>query len=269
VSHQSLTLPDGQTIAWREAGSGPPLVLIHGWSMSSAVFVEAIEALAPGFRVLAPDLRGHGYSSPGNEYALPGLAGDVLRWLDALEIPSCGLLGWSLGGQVAMRLAVDHPERFTRLALVCATPRFCSGDDWDGGLPPTQVRVMERNLRRDFNATLVDFFYRMFAGETIPPARFQQILRASVRSVPPIRSEVTLGALQTLRDADLRETAASLNCPTLVHYGSLDAITPPEAGAWLSRAIPGCREARVEGVGHAPFFARPDPSFALWREFFA
>jgi len=269
MSHRVQTLADGRTLAWREAGSGRPLVLLHGWSMSSAVFLEAIEALAPTFRVLAPDLRGHGYSSPGEDYSLGSLSDDVRCWLDSQGIGGCSLLGWSLGGQVAMQLAARLPERVERLALVCATPCFCSGEGWDGGLPATQVRAMERNLKRDFNATLVDFFDRMFAGEAFPQERRAQILRDCVRSVPPIRSEVTLGALQTLRDADLRELAKRVACPTLVHYGALDIITPAAAGSWLAHTIAASREACVEGVGHAPFFSRPAESFALWREFFA
>jgi len=267
-SHQ-LRFDDGRVLAWREAGEGPPLVLLHGWSMSSAVFLETIEVLSPIFRVLAPDLRGHGFSSPAQDYSHEAMARDVSSLLDQLDIKGYGLLGWSLGGQVAMQLAGHEPERVERLALVCSTPRFCNGDGWEGGLSPAQVRAMERNLKRNFAGTMADFFFSMFAGEQHPPERYRSILQKSVRSVPPISGEVSIAGLLTLRDGDQRDTATRLSCPTLVHYGELDTITPRRAGDWLAASIPGARSVCIQGVGHAPFFSRPQESFTLWREFFA
>lgn len=269
MSHATLTLDDGRVLAWREAGEGTPLVLVHGWSMSSAVFLEAIDELSSDFRVLAPDLCGHGHSEPGSDYRLEQLADDLMQWLDHLEISSCNLLGWSLGGQVCMKMVTSAPERFQKLSLVCATPRFCSGDGWEGGLSPTQVKAMERNLKRNFMGTMGDFFFSMFAGEQHPPERYRQILQQSVRSVPPISSEVSINGLLTLRDSDIRRTAEKLGCPVLVHYGELDTITPRAAGDWLAQQIPGARKVCVEGVGHAPFFSQPVETFKLWREFFS
>jgi len=269
MSHRTLLLHDGRTLAWREAGQGQPLVLVHGWSMSSAVFIETLEALSVHYRVLAPDLRGHGYSSPGEVYDLECLGEDLLFWLDELEVPEAHFLGWSLGGQVCMQLAGCSPQRVKKLALVCSTPRFCSGDGWEGGLSPTQVRAMERNLKRNFLGTMGDFFFSMFAGEQHPPERYRKILKESVRSVPAITPEVSVAGLLTLRDSDLRRTAAALTCPTLVHYGALDVITPRAAGDWLAASIPGARSVCEDRCGHAPFFSFPERTFSLWREFFA
>ncbi|PLY00058.1 MAG: O-methylpimelyl-ACP methylesterase [Desulfuromonas sp.] len=269
MNHQTLQLDDNRTFAWRETGEGTPLVLVHGWSMSSAVFAEALAELSSDFRVLAPDLRGHGFSSPGDVYHLEALANDLLQWLDALGISQTHLLGWSLGGQVCMQLASRAPERVEKLALVCSTPRFCSGDDWEGGLSPTQVRAMERNLKRNFLGTMGDFFFSMFAGEQHPPERYRQILKESVRSVPQIDPKVSVGGLLTLRDSDLRTVAAQLKLPVLVHYGALDTITPRLAGDWLAENIPGATRVCDDLCGHAPFFSRPGETFAMWREYFA
>ena len=94
---QRQMLLDGRLFAWRELGVGQPLVLLHGWSMSSAVFNEALDRLATHFRVLAPDLRGHGHSAPGPDYALSSLAADVSAWCDALQVGPVNPPGWSLG----------------------------------------------------------------------------------------------------------------------------------------------------------------------------
>jgi len=269
MNHQSIKFSDGRTFAWREAGAGKPLVLIHGWSMSSAVFINACEALANDYHVLAPDLRGHGYSSPGDGYGLDELSTDVQYWLDVLELDNVDLLGWSLGGQVSIRFAVEQPGRVNKLALVCTTPRFCNGDGWEGGLSPTQVRAMERNLKRNFAGTMGDFFFSMFAGEEHTPQFYKDILQQSVRSVPQIDSLVSLGGLMTLRDTDLRNMVSALTCPTLVHYGALDTITPRAAGDWLADNISGADSCCDETCGHAPFFSRSEETYSLWREFFA
>jgi len=269
MNHQTLELRDGHALAWREAGQGAPLVLVHGWSMSSAVFIEALAALSADYRVLAPDLRGHGYSSPGEPYHLEALSEDLLFWLDALGVVNAHFLGWSLGGQVCMQIASDAPQRIKKLALVCSTPRFCNGDGWEGGLSPTQVRAMERNLKRNFLGTMGEFFFSMFAGEEHPPERYRQILKDSVRSVPQITPEVSVGGLMTLRDSDLRDVAEKLSCPTLVHYGALDLITPRAAGDWLADAIPGAEQVCEGSCGHAPFFSCPEKTFSVWREYFS
>lgn len=266
---RTLEFDDGRVFAWREAGRGTPLVLVHGWSMSSAVFLKACEVLSNDFRILAPDLRGHGHSSSGDDYGLESLCGDISVWLDSLGIDQAMFLGWSLGGQVGIKLATEQPHRVNRLALICSTPRFCNGDGWEEGLSPTQVRAMERNLKRNFMGTMGDFFFSMFSGEQHPPELYREILKESVRSVPQIQPEVSVGGLFTLRDTDLRNEARALTCPTLVHYGALDTITPRATGEWLADNIPGALVHCDESCGHAPFFSHPEATFQLWRKFFA
>ena len=112
MTPHSFILKDGRKLAYREAGSGDALVLLHGWSMSSAVFTEAFPFFQDRFRVLAPDLRGHGDSDPGPGYSLDALAGDLSEWLQGLRLCDIRLLGWSLGGQIALTLAQTSSYNF-------------------------------------------------------------------------------------------------------------------------------------------------------------
>ena len=98
-------LADGRKLAYREAGTGRPLVLLHGWAMSSAVFQELMPLLADRFRVLAPDLPGNGQSDPDFEFNHNSIASDIEQWLTSLDVDTVDLVGWSLGGQVALNLA--------------------------------------------------------------------------------------------------------------------------------------------------------------------
>ena len=199
-----LQLRAGHGLAWHESGSGRPLVLLHGWSMSSAVFNEMLPLLGAERLVLAPDLRGHGASGTADGYALDDFVADLEAWLLALGHGEIDLLGWSLGGQVAIRLATAARIRVRRLILVATTPRFVAAADWPHGLPDGQVRVMARDLRRAYAKTQGDFFQLQFAGEVISRQRLREIVAFAVRGggLPP--PEVALAALETLRGGDLR-----------------------------------------------------------------
>ncbi len=266
---KSLLLAAGHRLAWRETGSGRPLVLLHGWSMSSAVFAEMLPLLGTGRLVLAPDLRGHGVSGQAAGYGLEDFAADLAEWLLTCGHAEIDLLGWSLGGQVAIRLAFAGKIRVRRLILVATTPRFVAAPDWPHGLPEGQVRVMARDLRRAYLKAQGDFFRLQFAGEAIPAQRLKEIIGFAVRDGALPAPEVALAALETLRRGDLRSELPLLAVPVLVQQGDGDRITLPGAAAALSTACPDSRLSLQPGLGHAPFLSTPQASAALWREFLA
>lgn len=263
----AFQLPDGRRVAWREAGAGPPLVLVHGWSGSSAVFTEAMEEFSRDFRVLAPDLRGHGSSDAGEGYALGDLAADLFTWMDALDLRDASLLGWSLGGQAVMAAFPSLRPRVRRLLLVGTTPRFTAGEGWIHGLPEGQVKAMARDLRRNYLKTMGDFFALQFAGEEIPRVRYREIVEFAVRGGRLPDPGVALASLETLRVADQRRQIEGVDAPVLVVHGDGDRIVPPGAGAFLASHLPNAKLATVAGAGHAPFLSRPQEVFQLWRDF--
>lgn len=264
---KSFTLSDGRRLCWREQGSGRPLVLLHGWAMSSAVFTESMEVLAEDFRVLAPDLRGHGASDGGDGYALGDFAADLREWLTSLEINTFSLLGWSMGGQLALELCRAMAENVDRLILVGSTPRFAAGDDWRQGLPDVQVRTMARNLNRNYLKTMGDFFELMFTGETVATQRNREVIDFAVRGGRLPEPAVALASLETLRSVDQRPLLAEIACPTLVMHGELDVITLPGAGRYLAAKIPDARLVQLPGLSHAPFLSCPQEVFRQWQKF--
>jgi len=269
MQQSTLTLADGRRLAWREAGSGPPLLLLHGWSMSSAVYAEVIDLLRADFRVLAPDLRGHGASAAGDGYAFADFAADLQEWIEALELHGAALVGWSLGGQVAIELFAAVRERLRRLILVGTTPRFAAAPDWTAGLPEVQVRAMARDLRRDYLRTMGDFFARQFAEGEIARERYRRIIEFAVRNGTLPSAEVALAALESLRRGDQRGLLAGIDRPVLVMHGALDTITLPAAAACLAESLPAAELELLPGIGHAPFLSRPQQVCSRWREFLA
>ncbi len=263
-------LADGRVISYRQAGSGPTLVLLHGWAMSSAVFGEALQALSDEFCVLAPDLPGHGQSSAGKDYGLDALAADLAAWMQGLKLTEIRLLGWSLGGQIALRLArlvSLTNQRLSRLLLVATTPRFVANADWPHGLAEGQVRIMARGLGRRFTRTLDDFFVQQFGAHELSAERRQWLLaQLSPRAIPP-QPKAALAALQTLRVSDLRSQLTGLALPALVMHGTEDRIVSLAAGRYLADMLPQSHFQMLSQAGHAPFLSDPQTNFKLWREF--
>lgn len=260
-------LTDDRAIRYHQVGSGPPLVLLHGWSMSSAVFNEAMQTLSDEFRVIAPDLPGHGQSTPGKDYGLDSLAGDLSSWMEGLNLTDVRLLGWSLGGQIALRLASFAKQRLSRLLLVATTPRFVADKEWPHGLSEGQVRIMVRGLQRRFDKTLTDFFAQQFGKQEMSTDRWQLMNEQLSPSVMPPDKEAALAALETLRISDIRSQLADLATPTLVLHGTEDRIVPLGAGRFLAETLPQARFQTLMQAGHAPFLSYPEQVFQLWREF--
>lgn len=264
-----VKLADGRRLAYRQSGEGPVLILLHGWAMSSMVFTEISVQLSRNFAVFAPDLRGHGDSDPGPGYGCDALAADLAEWIITLDLQPVALLGWSMGGEVALALTsvAEIRRRLRALVLVATTPRFVAAEDWTAGLPATQVRALARDLRRSYLKTMGDFFSLQFRGESLAPGRYQEILRFAVRPGRLPEPEVALAGLETLAAEDLRARLPQLEWPTLVIHGGLDPIVLPAAGEFLATAIPQATLELWPEVGHAPFLSAPRRFSDLLRTF--
>jgi len=257
VKAERFSLPDGGTMTWYEAGRGRPLVLLHGWGSSAAVFSELVSMLADDFRLLVPDLPGHGASSPAAQNNLASIAAALNCWLAAIEDTPVVLGGWSLGGMLALEMTRQKPLTVDRLLLIATTPRFTSGENWMFGLPVVQVRALARNLARHFEATLADFFNLAFAGEAISRQRLQEIRNFAVmRSCLP-EPAAALELLTVFSAQNQLGILSQIDQPALVMHGELDQITPLEAGRYLADTLPRGAFLKFPGVGHGPFLSRP------------
>lgn len=246
------------------ARSPRPLVCLHGWSLSSSVFAGLVEGLAPGRRLLLPDLRGHGARAgvPAAPFGLDDLAADLDALLESEDVRDAVLLGWSLGAQVALAALPRIRRRVSSLVLVSATPRFTACEGWAHGLPAQSVEVLALRVRRDPARAVARFFEGMFADGELDAAGRTRVdaLRAAL---PPPDPAAAAAGLEILLRADLRGALGAVDTPTLVVHGERDPICPTGAGRALAAAIPGARLALVAGAGHAPFLSRPSEVRAL------
>jgi len=251
-------LPDGRFLTYYTVGQGRPLVCLHGWAMSAAVYQEMTELLSPDYQLFIPDLPGHGESTAPLNYNLPTVAADLSFWLKSILTSSFSVLGWSLGGMLALELAQNQQLALQKLVLIGTTPQFIADDEWPHGLPGTQVRALARNLSRRFEKTLGEFFALSFAGEDIPADRLRDIRRFAVYSSSPPGLEAALGYLEILASQNQRSALKCITQPGLVLHGSLDRIAPVSAGRQLAKELPHGTLVEFPGLSHGLFLSRPE-----------
>ncbi|MBI1285496.1 MAG: alpha/beta fold hydrolase [Thiobacillus sp.] len=240
----------------------PVLALVHGWGMNARVFDALAGLLADDFEVRAHDLPGHGGRDASLQNTLQAWADDL-----AQQLPDgATLLGWSLGAQVAMRAALDHPHKISRLILLAATPKFVGSEDWDRGMAVTDLQEFGAALLADPQATLLRFLSLQTRGMPGQKTLLQQ-LRESLLAAPQARAEALAGGLAILQDTDLRADVPRLAQPVLILHGALDTLTPPAAGAWLAETLPAAQHVELARAAHVPHLSHGEEVAAAIRSF--
>jgi pimeloyl-ACP methyl ester carboxylesterase len=231
----------GRTVHYRTAGSGEPLVLVHGLAGSTRSWRYNLAELARSHRVYLVDLPGFGaMSRPRATFALPEAAGWLYELLDALKVGPVHLLGHSMGGYLSVRLAVERPEMVRRLVL--AAP---------AGIPAGR--------------SLPGYLLPLLNTGRMPPLELLPHLLGALRA-----GLWTL--LQTARELlveDVRPELGRLRQPVLVLWGAEDPILPVEAGEVFRREIPDSRLLIIPRAGHLLMRDRPAEFNAAVRDFLA
>lgn len=238
------------------------LVLVHGWGMNAHVFDGLAESLADDFEVLALNLPGH-----GGRAALP--RNTLQDWADDLaqQLPErATLLGWSLGGQVAMRAALDHPYRITRLILLASTPRFIKTEGWEYGMALADLEDFGTALLADPHATLLRFLSLQTRGMPGQKAMLQQ-LRQTLLAAPSAENSALAAGLAILCDTDLRAELSQLMQPALVLHGALDMLAPAAAGEWLADNLRDAQHLELARSAHAPHLSHGEDVATAIRRF--
>lgn len=235
-------------------GRGPDLVLLHGWALHGGMWGPWLDRLASRFRLHIVDLPGHGRSVwPDGLTDLTGLARAV-----SPHVPhGAAVLGWSLGGMVALELARQRPTKLAALVLVATTPRFLRDDDWPGGMAPEVLHGFAEGLARDYRRTISNFLALQAWGDERAGAALRS-LRANLAAHGEPDTRALGAGLEILRTADLREGLPGITAPTLVIAGEHDRITPAEAGRQLAARLPAARFREIAKAGHAPFLSHAD-----------
>jgi pimeloyl-[acyl-carrier protein] methyl ester esterase len=234
-------------------GSGPPLVLIHGWAMHGGIFAPLSERLSQHHTLYLVDLPGHGNSrTHTGDFTLDSCAEELLTTL-----PTAAWLGWSLGSLIAMRAAALQPSRVQALIALCGSPRFVRSDDWPHAVESDVFISFGRDLGDDYARTID----RFLALEALGSDHMREELRALrhevfARGEPDPR--VLEAGLRLLESSDLRASLPQLPMPALWIAGRRDRLVPWQAMQTAAESMPRGEFLRIEGGGHAPFLSHAD-----------
>jgi len=244
-------------------GTGPNLVLIHGWGMSGAVWQPLVKKLSKSFTLHMVDLPGMGLSRPIEPFHLHAAADKVAEILPA----NADIVGWSLGAQVAMRIALDYPDMVRRLVLVGATPCFVNKsfnqnsteykNTWDAGIDPEIFSNFADDVNENYHKTMAQFLTLQCMGADDARSTVR-LLRNKFAERPTPTSQTLYRALSILLDTDLRAEIEHLRKPTLLVHGDRDTLAPVQAAHWMMQNLPMGYLRVMAGASHAPFLSHQE-----------
>ena len=248
-------------IAWERRGSGEPLLLVHGLGYARWGWEPVAEGLAGEHEVVLFDNRGIGESdAPAGPYSVQMMAEDAVAVLDAAGIGQAHLLGTSLGAMIALKVALDWPERVGRLVLACATP----GGSGAAPMPDRTVRLMQEAATLPQEVALRRFVENALGREP-DPALVDRIMEHRLATGQPPAAWAAQAAAGAA--FDVGDRVGEIRAPTLVLTGDEDAVVDPRNSELLQERIPGSRLEIFPGAGHLFFWERPEQFVQVVSEF--
>jgi len=239
---------NGITMHYEELGAGEPLLLLHGFGMCGRGDWNSIATeLAKTYRVILPDLRGHGWSTnPSGKFTMRQSAEDIRALLDALGLRKVRAMGISAGGMTLLHLATKYPDRLDKMVVIGATTYF-----------PEQAR-------------------RVIGGEAaapMPKEVREMFDRCASRGAPQVRdlSAQFLGFKDSHEDMNLTPPyLGTIKARTLIVHGDRDEFFPVDIPVTMYTSIPGSQLWIVPGGDHVPIYGKRTPEFLrITREFLA
>ncbi|MCB5177078.1 3-oxoadipate enol-lactonase [Microvirga lenta] len=227
---------------------GPTLVFVNSLGSDFRIWQEVVPAFLDRFQVVLYDKRGHGLSdAPPAPYTMDDHVDDLLALLDILGIGRASLVGLSVGGMIAQRMAVRVPDRVQSLTLCCTAAKIGTSETWVDRIAAVEKNGLESIVGNVLERWFTAEFRRSRADEC---AGWRNML---VRT--PVHGYA--GTCAAIRDADLTVDAGRIAVPTLCVAGDQDGSTPPDIVRRTAELIPDARFELIEPAGHIPCVEQP------------
>lgn len=262
---------DSNSMFCLDEGSGPAVVLVHGWGVSGQQFEPQIRALSKQFRVLVPDLRGHGQSAPfAPEDSFSVLADDLAALLAKHQLHSVCLVGWSMGAMVCWDLLKRHPEvDVCGLVTIDMVPWLHSSADWPFGLRDENDHGFFAShaalMQADWEAYCHLFVPRIFAKGR--DTRSDALVAQTMQVAKSNNASSLATVWQRMGEQDFRQFLGEIEVPARVVAGRLSQLYGVNAAQWVAGTMQNARVEVFDHSGHAPQLEEPDSFNAMLNAF--
>ena len=249
----------GYRIPYYQGGSGPPLVLLHGFADDKMAFLQAARWLCERYTVYLPELTGHGETAhdPDRKYGVSAQVQALHELTEALGLRALSLGGNSLGGHVAAAFALSYPDTVQRLLLLDPAGLRVAGS------PPL---YQDEPSPMDTMAKYDAFMHRAFAQPPWLPGAIKRVfIERSIARFSWLNR--MLQDLRADRDYALNDRLREIKAPTLILWGAQDAILPLGHAAIWHAGIPGSTQVVLQGCGHAPQYEKPQQAARVMLDF--
>jgi pimeloyl-[acyl-carrier protein] methyl ester esterase len=225
------------------------LVMLHGFGCDSRVFASIGTKLSKDYDVWMVDIPGHGQTKEDFR-SFHYSAYTILHALEGHLKSPYALLGWSMGGQIALEMHEQDPKLIESLILVSSTPKFVASEDFEKGMNKAVFNKFRKGLKENLEKTMSDFYSLMFSDN-----ENGSLYLSNLQSQTP--SQITLmDSMDSFEKYDERKFLPKISVPTLIITGDKDKVIDYKASVFMSKEIKGSMVRILKGAGHAPHLTR-------------
>ena len=253
---------DDAQISYEILGDGPPVVLLHPFPANHELWLPAAQQLAPRYRVILPDLRGHGDSGVGEGPAtMPKHAADISRVLDDAKVGRAAFAGVSIGGYVLFEFWRRNRDRVSALALI-DTKAAPDTPEGRAGRLQSAADVLERGVE-----PFIESMLPKLLGETTRRARPDLVEAAQKMMLKMSPEDISLVLKGMAKRPDSVSTLKTVNVPTLILVGDEDTLTPVADAELMKQNISGSQMKVIQKAGHYAVSEQPEETGKVLRQF--
>lgn len=268
---RTIQCSPGISLAYCDEGLGTPILLVHGWGVSGALFKAQIDGLSDRYRLVVPDLPGHGASGkfPANG-SFSTLADNIAELILELELRNVVLVAWSMGAMIGWDLLLRHPNLDIKgLVTIDMVPRLLSEPGWQHGLRSgSGIHVFDPHveaMNRNWPEFAAQFVQTMFSS--MPSARIRELIDSSCEVALSNDPGSLAQIWMRMAEQDFRENLPGITIPALVVAGLHSQLYRVTGSEWVTSQIPRSRLIKFSRSGHAPHMEEPERFNRMLSEF--
>jgi len=247
---------------YKVLGKGEPIVMIHGWAMTSEIWIDLANKIAKTQQVFLIDLPGMGSNKNTQFIDIDQINEEI----NALNLTYFSIMGWSFGGQIALHYSYKFPKKIKKLFLVSTTPCFVNQiGDWQSGVEANIFNKFANNLIVDWQTTMEKFLNLQLLGSEYRKTILKKLKLLFLKKTPDIDS--LKRSLNLLLQNDLRYLLPHIDIPSMIMTGNMDKLVPLEASEYMNKSLKFSKIKVFKGAAHLPFLSHMDDFMNTFQEF--